>query len=440
MYDTKEKISSGQKNKKTQAPRSEKKAAKKSRLSFILIIFALLYLPALWNWIFHDSIDTEILNTGLLELRIPIEGAFVRQEAVIKAPGEGIIIPKTNQLERVPNKYTIAYMVDKNSKQTLERINKMEKEIIRHAIEESSNSIDGNPEFRNKVQNEINELSKTAINKTMEPIMEIRSALEQLLSQRNKEIFNSKDDKLYLQNEKDELYKLKNQLSDNAVEIKAEFSGLIIWDDLYDEKYNPANMGLLSQEDLSLDNIKDSKNAIQLEKSDDYFTVNENQIIARLVNNEKTWFVCNVVTKKAEQIKQNDILFLKLDGMDERFPCTVETIQPAEDKTRIILSITRMVEETIHQRKIKADLIINSIKGLRVPSRSLTNINPNDNTADIILVRLNRAINKRVKILAQQDSIAIISALPDSKETDPVRIFDMYVVNPQNISEGQVIE
>ena len=440
MYDTKEKINSGQKNSKTQALRSKKKIAKKNRLSFMLIIFALLYLPALWNWIFHDSIDTEILNTGLLELRIPIEGAFVRQETVIKAPGEGIIIPKANQRERIPNKYTIAFMVDKNSRQTLERIDKMENEIIRHAIEESPVSIDGNSEFRNKVQNEVNKLSKPAINNTMESVMEIKSALEQLLSQRNKEIFNSKEDKLYLQNEKDELNKLKNQLSNNAVEIKADFSGLVIWDDLYDEKYDPAAMELLTPEELSLENIKDSKKVIQLKETDEYFTVKENQTIARLVNNEKTWFVCAIETKKAEQIKQNDILSLKLDGIDQRFSCTVETIQPAGDKSRIIISITRMVEETIHLRNVKADLIINSVKGLKIPSRSLTNINPYDNTADIILVRLNRAIYKRVKILAQQDSIAIINALPDSKETDPVRIFDMYVVNPQNISEGQVIE
>ena len=304
MYDTKEKINSGQKNSKTQALRSKKKIEKKNRLSFMLIIFALLYLPALWNWIFHDSIDTEILNTGLLELRIPIEGAFVRQETVIKAPDEGIIIPKANQRERIPNKYTIAFMVDKNSRQTLERIDKMENEIIRHAIEESPVSIDGNSEFRNKVQNEVNKLSKPAINKTMESVMEIKSALEQLLSQRNKEIFSSKEDKLYLQNEKDELNKLKNQLSNNAVEIKADFSGLVIWDDLYDEKYDPATMELLTPEELSLENIKDSEKVIQLKETDEYFTVKENQTIARLVNNEKTWFVCAIETKRQNRLNR----------------------------------------------------------------------------------------------------------------------------------------
>ena len=47
---------------------------------------------------------------------------------------------------------------------------------------------------------------------------------------------------------------------------------------------------------------------------------------------------------------------------------------------------------------------------------------------------------KRVQIIAEQDIFVIIDKLPDSKETDPVRVFDIYVVNPLNIEEGQVID
>jgi len=441
MYETKEKGMIMPGNSKAQVRKKDQKGKKKNRVgNILLILFALLYMPALWNWIFHDSIDTEILNTGLLEMRIPMEGVFVRDEIAIKAPGDGIIISKVNQRERVPNKFTIASMVDKNSKQTLERIEKMEKDIIRHAIEEYPGSVDGNSDFRNKIQNEVNKLTKSAIDKTMESVMEIKSALEQLLNQRNKEIFIAKGDKLYLQNEKDELNQLKNLLNENAVEIKAEFSGLVMWDDTFDEKYIPDNMEKLTPEDLSSKSKKENKNEVKFISTNEYFTAAENQTIARLVNNEKTWFVCMMDAKKAEQIKQNDVLNLKPEGMDRRFPCTVESITPAGDKSRVIFTITQMVEETIHLRNAKADLIINSIKGLKVPARSLTNINMYDNTADIILVRLNRAVIKRVKIIAQQDGIAIISALPDTKETDPVRVFDIFVVNPQNISEGQVIE
>lgn len=429
------------KNKRIQLQKKGKEGGKKIRLShFLMIIFALLYLPALWNWIFHDNIDTEVLNTGLLEVRISAEGVFVREEAVIKAPHEGIIIPKANQLDRVPNKYTIALMVDKNIKQTLERIEKTEKEIIRHAIEEYPGNVDGNSEFRSKVQNEVNKLTKPAASKTMESVMEIKSALDQLLNQRNKEIFHSREDKLYLQNEKDELKQLTNLLNDNAIEIKADFSGIIVWDESYDEKYNPVTMELLTLDDLCLNNVKGDMINTQFINTDEYFYVKENQTIARLVNNEKTWFVCAVPTKKMEQINPEDKLSIKFEGIDERFSCTIESVQPIGDKIRVIIAITRMVEKTIHYRNAKADLIINSIKGIKVPARSLANINKQDNTADIILVRLNRAVIKRVKILAQQDTIAIISALPDSNETDPIRVFDIFVVNPQNISEGQVVE
>lgn len=440
MNYTKEKGINVPNGSKSQNGNKAKKGKKKTKVSYVLLfLFVLLYMPALWNWIFHDGIDTEVLNTGLLDMRIPLEGVFVREEIAIKSPGDGIIISKVNQGERVPNKFTIAHMVDKNSRQTLERIEKMEKEVIRHAIEENPGIIDGNSDFRNKIQNEVNKLTKPAISKTMEPVREIKTALEQLLNKRNKEIFLAKGDKLYLQNEKDELNHLKDLINENAVEIKAEFSGLVMWDDAYDEKYSPENMEQLTPEDLS-HNSKNKEKEVKYINSGEYFTAAENQVIARLVNNEKTWFVCMLDAKKAEQIKQNKTFRLKIEGMDRHFPCTVESVIPEGDKIRVILAVTQLVEETVHLRSAKADLIINSIKGLKVPSRSLTNINIYDNTADIILVRLNRAVIKRVRIIAQQDGIAIISALPDTKETDPVRIFDIFVVNPQNISEGQVIE
>ena len=99
-----------------------------------------------------------------------------------------------------------------------------------------------------------------------------------------------------------------------------------------------------------------------------------------------------------------------------------------------------MIEKTIDLRYVHADLILESIKGLKVPIRSLTNRNTHDSTADIVLVRFNRAVTKRVTIIAQQDTFAVIDAVEGSSDTDPVSIFDIYVVNPQNIEEGQVID
>jgi hypothetical protein len=99
-----------------------------------------------------------------------------------------------------------------------------------------------------------------------------------------------------------------------------------------------------------------------------------------------------------------------------------------------------MIEQTIHLRHVRADLVISSINGIKVPVRSLANRNYVDNTADIIVVRFNRANVKRVKILEEQDTYAIVEAASDVNEIDPIRVFDIYVVNPRNVEQGQVIE
>ena len=45
-----------------------------------------------------------------------------------------------------------------------------------------------------------------------------------------------------------------------------------------------------------------------------------------------------------------------------------------------------------------------------------------------------------MKILEEQDTYAIVEAASDVNEIDPIRVFDIYVVNPRNVEQGQVIE
>ncbi|NMA66349.1 MAG: hypothetical protein GX957_08950, partial [Clostridiaceae bacterium] len=75
-----------------------------------------------------------------------------------------------------------------------------------------------------------------------------------------------------------------------------------------------------------------------------------------------------------------------------------------------------------------------------VPIRSLFNINSVDNTADIAVVEMDKAVFKRIRIIGQQDTYAIIENLDPTKEKDNVNVFDIYLVNPKNVTEGQVVE
>lgn len=424
-----------------------KKRQKGGVARVLLVLFALLYLPALWSWLFHGSIETGILDNGLLELKIPASGVFIREETAIISPRDGIIIPKVGSSERVPNKYEFAMLIDETSRLTLQKIEELEEDIIRQVAESYPGSLEQDPEFREQVQNEAGKLSALASSKELPALKGIKSTLERLLYQRNREVFQGQGNRLYLQNEKDELAKLKQNLNQNATMIQSEFSGLVVWDDQpVDEKYRYENIGLLSPADLAPPNSEKQKNSnaneggLSLIRAEEPFAVKKDQTFARLVNNEKSWFVCKADSKRAARIKAGDGLSLRLDGVEQLIPGTVESVQPMGDVTTIVVSFNRLVEKTVHLRKVQADLVVESIEGLKIPVRSLANRNTRDNTADVILVRLNRAVIKRIAVIAEQDAFAVIDTLEGSSETDPVSIFDIYVVNPKNIEEGQVIE
>lgn len=419
-----------------------RKKHRKNRLPYILIVlFALVYLPALWNWVFHDGIETNVLYTGLLELSVPSEGVFMRQEVSIQSPKEGIVIPKVDSGERVPNKYEIAMLIDESSRQTLKKIGDLEESIIRLVAESNPEMLDENSGFRDKVQKEVNKLSSLAVNKKLDSLLGIKSALERLLHQRNKEVFKDNGDRLYLKNKKMELEQLRKNLNDMATFIHADYSGLLVWDDSpLDEKYDPSNMEQLSLDDLAFTADPGQENYLLPTGMDEAFSVTQDQPFARLVDNGKSWYACLVNSKDAKPINAGNSIMLKVKGLEGMIPCTVESVMPLGDKTKVVVTFNRMIEKTIHLRHVQADLVLKSIDGLKVPIRSLANRNINDNTADLVLVRFNRAVIKRVAVIAEQDTFAVIDTLTGSMETDPVSIFDIYVVNPQNIVEGQVIE
>lgn len=417
-----------------------KKRRKKSKsIRFLLILFALIYLPALWKWVFHGHVETDVIYTDTLEIKIKSEGFFIRDETAVQSPKEGIVIPKVNQGERVPNKYDFAVVVDKDSRRILDEIENLEKNIIRQYAENNPDILSRDSDFRSNVQSEVNKLTDVAVNRNFSAIEDIKSTLESLLYQRNREIFENSGNRLYLDDKKKELELLRNKLNETAVTIKSDFSGIVVWGaEPVDEKYSYANISSLTIDDLQMSEIaKIKKVATGYEQS---FEVTKDQTFARLINNEKSWYVCVIGKKDSNKIKTGDKISLKLDGIKEFIPCTVESVEVVDDKCKVAVSFNRYIEKTVQLRHAKADLVVESIEGLKIPQRSLININTYDNTADVFLVRYNRAVKKRVKIIAEQDSFAIIDKLPDSTDTNPVRIFDIYIVNPQNIEEGQVID
>jgi hypothetical protein len=430
-------------NRSSEASLKKRKAKKKRNrrraVRYVLIFFALVYLPAMWKWIFHGHIETDVLHSDTLEIAVKSEGVFIWDETCVKSPKDGIVIPKAKQGERVPNKFDFAIIVDRDSKRILSEIENLEKNIIRQFAENNPEVLEPDDEFKNQVQNEVSKLTDIAVNRNFTAIDEIRATLENLLYQRNRKIFENTGDRLYVEDKKRELEILRQKLNESAVTVKSEYSGIVVWGGTSDEeKYSPDNMKNLQIEDLETNNENDEAGTLKM-RYEQFFDVSADQIFARLVNNDKGWYVCAINKKDSDKLKTGDEISLRVDGVKELIPCTVEAVDAFENKSRVIVSFDRYIEKVVQMRHVKADLVIENVEGLKIPLRSLINRNIYDNTADVFVVRANRAVRKRVKIIAEQDSFAIIDKLSESTDTSPIKIFDIYVVNPQNIEEGQVI-
>ena len=132
---------------------------------------------------------------------------------------------------------------------------------------------------------------------------------------------------------------------------------------------------------------------------------------------------------------------IEIDGLDQRIPVTIESIgEPVEGTYKMFARLTKYIDRTIDIRGFKGNLIVQNVSGMVVPLRSLFNVNSVDNTADLAVVEMDKAVFKRVKIIGQQDSYAIIENIDPTREEEHVNVFDIYLVNPKNVVEGQVVE
>jgi len=132
---------------------------------------------------------------------------------------------------------------------------------------------------------------------------------------------------------------------------------------------------------------------------------------------------------------------IEIEGIDERIPVTIEKTGEKDNDYQIFTArMTEQIESTMDFRTVRGNIFTKSVTGMKIPIRSLFNINDVDDTADLAILRMNKVKYVRVKIAARQDNYAIIENIDATDTENSVNIFDIYLVNPKNIMEGQVID
>lgn len=435
-----------ERNKKRKAKRRRKKL-----LSFLGFILLLIYIPAIWKWLFSVNHEIGVIRTATLEVKAPIEGVLIRKEMLLKSPGTGIIIPTIQNGERVAKDKEVASYIQSNMKDVAESYRQMEIDILKRVVAEFDSTTGSQREFwESAIETQIKGLSDLSNTGHLSDAEDIRNHVDRVLEARARYILDSSSTNDKLKNEKQELERLRSNIKKSVQSVFSPNSGIISykWDGLEevftgDKRYN------ITVEDIRK-TIEDSGS---MEKSLTPAEINakENEPFAKLISNEEAWITFHIPEKQGKAVtllfekakmKDVEVVFeLELEGLNERIPIVMEQIDENSDEVyKIIARMNKMIEKTMDFRGVKGNLVINSVTGMKVPLRSLFNLNTVDDTADICIINMDKAKFVRIQIVARQDSYAIIENIDTTDIQNSVNIFDVYLVNPNNIAEGQVIE
>lgn len=431
----------------------KRKARRRRRRLFSLLGFVLLliYVPAIWKWLFSANHEIGIIRTSTMEVKTAVKGVFIRKEMILTSPGTGIIIPTIQNGDRVAKAGEVASYIQSDMKDVVESYRQMETEILKRVVSSFGDMVDVQREiWDSAVETQVDRLTDISNNGNLEEAEDIRGRVNRVLESRARDILYNSSGQDRLVNEKQELDRLKGNVQKSVQSLTSPESGIVSYS-------NDGLEDILSMDSLNIISLDQINKAIDenifTEKSLTPSEINakENEPYAKLIFNDRAWIAFLVPEKQGGEISllhqragldNKQISFhIEIDGIDERIPITIEQVRDKDHGVNIVIArMEKMIEKTMDHRAVKGDLIIKSVTGMKVPLRSLFNINSVDDTADICIVDMDRARFARVQIIARQDNYAIIENLDITDVQQSVNIFDVYLLNPKNVEEGQVID
>jgi len=429
----------------------KKKRIRRRLLGFLGFVLMLIYIPAIWKWLFSVNHEIGVVRTATMEVRVPFEGILVRNETLLGSPGTGIVIPTVQNGERVAKGREVASYIQANMRDIVENYRQMEVEILKRVVAEFDSTAGTQRElWKSAIETQVKRLTDLSNSGDLSGADDIRTSIDRILEARARYMLEDDALKDKLKEEKKELERLRSNMQKSVESIISSKSGVVLYKcDGYEETFTPENRYNINSEDIEKTLAGATENEKSLTPAE--ISVKKNEPFGKIISNDKCWLTFRVPVEQGSEIsllyekaKLNDreVTFeIEIEGIDERIPVTIEKTGEKDNDYQIFTArMTEQIESTMDFRTVRGNIFTKSVTGMKIPIRSLFNINDVDDTADLAILRMNKVKYVRVKIAARQDNYAIIENIDATDTENSVNIFDIYLVNPKNIMEGQVID
>ncbi|HHW30493.1 MAG TPA: hypothetical protein GXX20_02290 [Clostridiaceae bacterium] len=415
----------------------KRKDRKSKTNTFLVVMFLVLYLPSLWNWIYGTSISTDIIREGVIEDSINTDAYIIRDEEQIISQFEGIYIPKAGEGDRVPANYEVATVLNQSAVKLLDDLEEKNKNLLKIQNENLDTLSIFNDDIE-KIDKKINEKIAALVDQininNLDSCNGIKLQIDELTKKKITILGGNITNNAYYKQLKKERDQLQEQVDQNTKEIITKSPGIISYNvDNYESILTPESINKLTPE--LLNNIKINDNRM----------MNDNQVsagkpFARIIKGNTYYLVVCLDYKFAEFLKEGKRISVRFNDIGK----TVDTAyiyyksEEIDGKCIVAIKVDRYANETSALRKINIDLIKEYNEGLKVPLKSLKNVDLESGKAYIVMVEANCAVTREVAIKGSNNDFAIIDN-PEGSGKKYIGLYDTYVVNPINIEEGQII-
>lgn len=406
--------------------------------TLLIVAFLLIYVPSFFYWVHGNSINTSIIQMGTIEDSINADGYIIRDEQILVSPIEGRYIKGAGEGEKVPANFSVLTVFQDSSVKLLDRLNSLDLEIMKIQEEKSQNQAFFSSDIA-KIDKDVEEnIRKLAIESNKNSISrtdELKRQIDALLQKKALIIGNRGPVDENLNAKKKEREAIQAQINSGTKQIVTESPGIISYNiDNYESVLTPASVNSLTPEIIS--QIK----PLPVKSGLTGAIVKAGEPFAKVIKDFEYYIAVCIELQKIKDFKLGEEMEVRINDINKIVNGTISSIS-AESGGKVVVAIKvdEALSETAGLRKINVDIIKERYSGLKVPLSSLKDIDLEKMTAKIIMNEGNYAKTREVKIIGKNDEYAIIDNIAGTN-TRGVSLYATYVVNPQNIEEGQMIE
>lgn len=424
-------------------PEKEEPGKKSSALkrftlgSLLMILFMLLYIPSLLNWLSGKQIARDVIRNGIIEEYIQSNAVIVRNEVLLEPSAiDGRCIVEIEEGERTPAFSQIAMIMNDTSDKLIQDIEELNAKIVKARMERAEKA-DFFSEDLARLDEEIGlkvqKLILASNSRSFKDIGKYRTEIGKIVEKKAEIVGESSSDS-YIKSLQQQKEAIQNKINRNTVQVRTDSSGIVSYRiDGYEMSLTPKMLDKLTSE--KLDSILEHES----QASEPVGIAKTGSPVAKIIKGTEIYIAAAVPAILAHEFKVKDKINLRINDIGLETTGTITHKNQSNEKDVIIVKINRGADFLSSIRVVNVDFISKTEEGLKVPAKSLRNVSADGKQASIMLVKFNVAANRTVDIICRDEEYAIIST-PKDEYKKTVNLYDTYIINPDHVEEGDIIE